>query len=116
MFSKICRLPCDDTFRHVQVDGVQRHSVHGGRYVDDDVYLAVERRVSGPQERYYPQVIRFRNHSRRQPDVRSAVVVLQPLVVETADLVQYRLGGPEALAIILPARAWVKEKEQTQRA
>lgn len=93
---------------------MQRHSVYGGRCVDDDVYLAVERRVPGPQERYYPQVIRFRNHSRRQPDVRGTVFVLQPLVIETADLVQYRLGRPEALAIRLPARARVEEEEQAQ--
>jgi len=112
-----CRLPGDETFRHVQVNGVQRHSIHSGRRVDDDVHLAVERRVSGPQERYYPQVVRFRNHSRRQPDVRGAVVVLQPLVVEAADLVQYRLGGPETWAAIrLPARARVEEEEQAQRA
>lgn len=112
-----CRLPGDETFRHVQVDRVQRHSVHGDRRVDDDVHLAVERRVSGPQERYYPQVVRFRNHSSGQPDVRGSVVILQPLIVEAADLVQYRLGGPEAWAAIrLPARARVEEEEQAQRA
>lgn len=42
----INRLPGDETFRHVQIDGVQRYTVHRCRYVDDDVYLAVERRVS----------------------------------------------------------------------
>jgi len=92
------RVPGNQTFRHVQVDRVQRHVVHGGRNVDDDVHLAVERGVARPQERYDPQTIRVRDHGRRQPNVRRVETVLQPFVVHATYLVQNCLGGPERAA------------------
>jgi len=113
-------VPGHETFRHVQVDGVQRHVVHVGRHVDDDVHLAVERGVPGPQERYHAQAVRLRDDARGQTDVRGPDVGLQPLVVHAADLVQYRLGGRErraaVVAVQLAARAQAEEEEQAQGA
>lgn len=115
-------LPGHQALGDVHVDGVQRDVVHGGRGVDDDVHLTVERRVTGPQERDDAHTVRVRHDGGRQPDVRCPGTGVQLIVVHAPDLVQDRLGGPERAAhaaadtVKLPARARMEEKEQAQGA